>query len=872
MKRRTFLETVGTAVPSMQLLRAAEPAGKFTTIDLSRYFNTSASDFGPREQARSMSRDGLIHVPSGEQTFLGIPFALGPDDTRAKSWLVVTSSGSGVCEIPLDRKARHVCLAQFCDWDVNESLPADIDAYEKVGQKLADAVLVYEDGTEHALPIRRRFEVNAPSTAWGHLTFTALPHSPQSSSKLTDPLTSGAGWGFLQQGVHSKQRGGPFLWICALENPQPERKLKALRLRASGPDVLALCGLTLFDGRDNPLRRERLSLYRITLPEAADKARSRWTVDVDLGVVARVYSLAPFHSEAWLKAEGAGLGEREMGAGLTACLYAEVTANPDATLWLRDGETGSAYAFDLNRAEAGEEIAARIGNSRIQVLEREKVWLHGRIVDAATGRPTPVRIAFRSRDGRYIPPYGHRTEIDAEWFQDYGADLKLQESSFAYVDGTFQVELPVGEVYVEIAKGFEYVAVRRKLTIDPAQRELRLEIARHTNLRTRGWVTADTHVHFLSPSTAVLEAQAEGLNLVNLLAAQWGDLFTNVGDLPHGPLTSQDKETIVWVGTENRQHLLGHLGLLGGHGGPVFPMSAGGPGESYLGDPLWTSLGDWADACRQREGVVIAVHFPNPTAELAADIVLGKIDGVELYPRTGNDQFRSLGFLDWYRYLNCGYRVAAVGGTDKMLAATPVGASRTYAHIGAGDFTFETWAAAVRAGRTFMSTGPLLLLQVDGRVPGDEIVLGKEGGTVQVKAETTSHVPFHRLEIVFNGRVVASRDASGGTRDMTFQESIKIPGPGWLAARCSSSLGPATAWPFGIAAHTSPVYFLMPGPDLFSPPTATYLLTLIEGSQAWAEKIAIRPDPDRFAKVLRLFEEARAHLHRRLHEHGVKHT
>ena len=36
-------------------------------------------------------------------------------------------------------------------------------------------------------------------------------------------------------------------------------------------------------------------------------------------------------------------------------------------------------------------------------------------------------------------------------------------------------------------------------------------------------MTADTHVHFLSPSTAVLEAQAEGLNLVNLLAAQWGD-------------------------------------------------------------------------------------------------------------------------------------------------------------------------------------------------------------------------------------------------------------------------------------------------------------------------------------------------------------
>jgi hypothetical protein len=77
------------------------------------------------------------------------------------------------------------------------------------------------------------------------------------------------------------------------------------------------------------------------------------------------------------------------------------------------------------------------------------------------------------------------------------------------------------------------------------------------------------------------------LNIVNLLAAQWGDFFTNVGDLAQGPLSSRDGETVVWTGTESRQHILGHLGLLGV---PVSPMSAGGPRESYIGDPLWESL------------------------------------------------------------------------------------------------------------------------------------------------------------------------------------------------------------------------------------------------------------------------------------------
>ena len=42
--------------------------------------------------------------------------------------------------------------------------------------------------------------------------------------------------------------------------------------------------------------------------------------------------------------------------------------------------------------------------------------------------PTPVRLALRSKEGRYIPPYGHRTEINDGWFQDYGADVKLMDT------------------------------------------------------------------------------------------------------------------------------------------------------------------------------------------------------------------------------------------------------------------------------------------------------------------------------------------------------------------------------------------------------------------------------------------------------------
>jgi hypothetical protein len=885
LTKRSFLKTVAAGTPSLRLLAAAQAAasveasGKCTPLDCSKHFHASAADVGPVEEAGHLSaesaRDKLIRTPSGRQVYRGIPFLLGPEGTDAKKWIALSLArkawSAERVEIPIGSKASFLCLAQFCNWDENESPPPGKSVIERVGQPLAEAVMVYEDGSEHRSLIRRRFEAGALSYPWGHLCFAAAPHRSHAPLQLTDSVRNAMDWGEQQtaaldasypSGESASQWQGT-LWICALENPNPDRGLRSLRLAAKADDPLFVCGLTLYHGRENPLRYERLTLYRIRLP----KESGDWEVKVDLGVVARTYSLPRFDSKAWLMSALKSLAERnpDSEAGF---LYAEVSASPDATLVLRDKDSRRAFEFELGQASADRELEARRPGARIQLLEKHKVWLHGTVVDSTTGRPAPVRLAFRSNDGRYIPPYGHRTEINAGWFQDYGADLKWADSSFAYVDGTFQAELPTGEVHVEISKGFEYEPVRRKLHIAADQRELRLEISRLAEVRSKGWVSADTHVHFLSPSTAVLEGQAEGLNLVNLLAAQWADLFTNVGDLAYGPLRSSDGETEVRVSTENRQHILGHLALLRGRGEPVYPMSAGGPSESYIGDPVWNTLAEWADRCREGDGLVVSVHFPYPTAELAALVALGKIDAVEMYPTGMSEHFNNLRFLEWYRYLNCGYRLPAVSGTDKMGAWIPVGAQRVYAHLGQEEFTFANWTKAVRGGNTFMTSGPLLMFQADGKPPGAEIALGAGGGTVEAAAEVTSAFPIHRLEIVRNGEVVAAEEDKEGARTMRLRSQIRVDGPGWLAARCASRL--LSAW-IRIAAHTSPVYLTVPGKELFSAETAAYMLTLIDGSETWVKSLATRPDAERYARVLKTLADARERVHRRMHEHGVKH-
>jgi len=299
-------------------------------------------------------------------------------------------------------------------------------------------------------------------------------------------------------------------------------------------------------------------------------------------------------------------------------------------------------------------------------------------------------------------------------------------------------------------------------------------------------------------------------------------------------------------------------------------MSAGGPGESYLGDPLWTSLADWTDACRKREGLAVTAHFAYPIAEVGADIVLGKTDAVEIYPDFGTG-FNNPRFIHWYHALSCGYRLPVVGGTDKMGAYMAVGANRTYACLDQDEFSFANWAKAVRKGNTFMTSGPLLTFQADGHVPGEGITLGAGGGTVEVQASAQCFVPLHRIEVVMNGRIVATQEEPNGARELKLREKVQVPGPGWIAARCLSILGPTTDWGFKMLAHTSPVYLDVPGQEVFSAPAAAFLMTLIEGSETWVNNLATPSDPERMERIRQTYREARQRLHRKMHEHGVPH-
>jgi hypothetical protein len=322
------------------------------------------------------------------------------------------------------------------------------------------------------------------------------------------------------------------------------------------------------------------------------------------------------------------------------------------------------------------------------------------------------------------------------------------------------------------------------------------------------------------------------------------------------------------------------------------PWCTDGTGEAELGGTLEATMSDWADACHAQGGTVIIPHLPSPNGEPAALIATGRADAVEML-RHGPYMHG-----EYYRYLNCGYRLPLVGGTDKMSSDVPVGLYRTYVYIPEDqEFNYANWCKNVAQGRTFLSGGPMIHLSVEGRPIGDTLQISGPG-TVEVEAWAESILPIHTLQIVQQGRVVASTEESNGAqrraqrapasgpRRLALKAKINVTGHTWLAARCGgpdyTTVNHHDGWQRGLFAHTSPIYIACGGEWwLFDREAAQYMLTLLDGNLTYIRETAVLPKPgavthhhgeaDHLAYLERPFLEAQAAIHARMHGLGIAH-
>jgi len=828
----------------------------FETIALNG--NSTLAELKESDLSRQ-ARNNVDQAPAGECVCWGIPFsvdrvALATTEPVVLRWDAVTAPWLVLMHTTdIAGPARN-----------EQGFFTDPRGQGLLGEHVADYVLLYADGSEERVAIRRRHQIGMMSKGWGTNCFQAVAHvKPHPMPTTSEQSLPGLVWGWSQTRVANPDGPAWINWLWGWENPRPGEPIVGLRIEPKS-EIIILSAVSAGQVTSLPLRWERRQKAVLTLPQgaAADLGLTHdgllKHLQLDLGQVISAQRRTVYPNDSWARTydnKVPDVSSRE--------LLVEYTAHPDARFHLEDGTLIPASEVAVGGAGALVPIAAATQRVRMRVL------------DKATNMPVAVRLHVHGEAGEYLAPLDRHRIPNPFWYEDWSADYINPNAHFCtYIPGETVIDLPVGNVYVEISKGFEVKPIRRVVRVSEGTRTLTFAVERVLPWRDRGWVTADTHVHFLSPPTAELEGAGTGVNVVNLLASQWGELMTNVGDFD-GRTTfgsrdaGGDGEYLVRVGTENRQHILGHISLLGYNGPIIAPMTTGGPDESALGDPIDVLLTEWARQCRKQGGIVILPHFPNPRAEHAAAIVRGDIDGVEMTAWSnlyaGIDPYS---LSDWYRYLNCGQFVAAVGGTDKMASSTAVGTVRTYAKIADGaEFSYDAWKDAVRAGHTFVTYGPLMEFAVEGSPPGSRLKLGRKGGTLDVSWKVASvTIPMKRVDLIVNG--VVAESVSVGKWDGSGNWSVPVDRSSWLGLLVR---GHYADQPEMLAAHSSPVMAEVQGTQFFSAADAISILDQIEGALAYLDTVGTRAETTAYRRMRMVLTGSYRTLHNRLHQAGVFH-
>lgn len=821
----------------------------FIPIELQNY-NKKADELTEKECSESVynKRDSFLH---GNHVLWGIPFVFGSEENKDIIYL-----NSGSHQISFDSiTAPYLVFAHASD------IPPPISELDgmyrhfpgdpPLNTKVCEYIIHYKNGEKLAIPIRSRMEINNMCLAWGQESFLSVPHDRSTAFQtVSDDIMINqmpkVAWGASQYRTEAAGAHSPLKhWLFAWENPHPDIAITGLEI-IHHTGRLFMMGITAGLVQLHPLRYGSRKKIAAFIEGNADNPFD--LVDIDLGHIISVIPRPFYDNENWETGSN-----NELPLSKENEYLIEFNAHDDACLYL--GETKK--IIELRNINTDSVVKIMPAEQPVKLIVRNP-----------QGQPVPVKVHAHGVAGEYLPPRNRHRIPNTHWFEDYSVDYAHDNHWCTYIDGVAEYLLPQGEVFFEVSKGFEIKPIRCRFDITPDTSEIEINLERMLDWRSLGWVTADTHVHFLSPNSALLESEAEDVNVVNLLASQWGELYTNIGDFDGKTETKSSDEYIVRVGTENRQHILGHISLLGYSGAMILPLTTGGPDESALGDPVDKTLTQWAEQCRKQSGINILPHFPNPRGEGSAAIVSELIDGVEMTSwgnlYLGIDPYS---LSDWYRYLNCGYHVAAVGGTDKMSSNTAIGTIRTYAMID-GPLSYQAWMDAIKVGRTFVTYGALCDMRVDGKLPGSVITFNGSG-TLNVEWTVASAtIPITSVELIVSGDTVDGTSFDGllGSKEGSF--NVNVDKSCWIALRIR---GHYPGKPEIIIAHTSAVMIIVDGIRPINNLDAVTILEQIEGVTAYVKTIGTKAQEQQFKKVLMTLTSAHRKLHNRLHELGHYH-
>jgi len=483
------------------------------------------------------------------------------------------------------------------------------------------------------------------------------------------------------------------------------------------------------------------------------------------------------------------------------------------------------------------------------------------------GRPTAARVYLTAADGLAYAPRQSISRITA-----------MSAEYYFHAQDQFEIDLPAGQTLVEAARGQEYELAHQAVELVPGKpATIRIALKRWDNMAAKGWYSADAHIHanytadhhqVIDARDIRLEAYAEDLNNANLMVANSGGAFLHDIQYFEGrPNALSTRNFILYWNEEMRNSgMYGHMCYFG---------------LKSLVQPLYTGFrntSNWEDypanytqneAARRQGGAVTYAHpalQPNfdglggaGMREIPVDLALGQVDAMDVV--SNNDEIAAMAL--WYRLLNCGFRLAISAGTDSFTNVADhyaPGGGRVYVHSGGANdsLRYDEWVAAYKRGRSFASNGPIVILTVDGKEPGDEIHF-PAGAKQKVRIHATLHtqVPVDKFEIVINGRPVIAREAAGKNQ-LVIDEEAPLERSSWIAARAIGPWHRLVLNDVQTFAHTSPVYVPFGDQRVASKEDARFWIDWIDRLIAQINQRGRFATPERKREVVELFQKGQA--------------
>ncbi len=470
----------------------------------------------------------------------------------------------------------------------------------------------------------------------------------------------------------------------------------------------------------------------------------------------------------------------------------------------------------------------------VERMESQQAWLEVRVVDAENGRIVPCTVSIRTSDGSVL-------EDNPGFHGGFRSG------------GEFTKAVPAGATALKIERGCDFAAAERQVTLEPGERRsIQVALQRRSPLHREGWYAGDNHVHMVHGERkipvdfayAALAGRAEGLDYL-ALAQDWNIASTVPEELDRVCRAMSTPDfALTWNLEAPKNYWRGDVSKCLGHGWTLGMKGRRTSGADAIRELLQLSAHDYestkepapnfeSHALIHELGGIVSYSHPcrwwwgawggkgiypeeprkfisNMAAELPFDTVAGPTyDTIDVLMQTHEQTANECALKLWFMLLNHGYRIPASGSSDATFdnpgGAVP-GRIRLYARV-SGEFTLTGCAQAVREGRSFVTSGPLLVLEMNGRGSGD--VLEVKGSTrancrIRAWASGAAGEQLTRIELIRNGQTVRDFEVVADTTRFEKEFEVEESESAWYVARCFGS-NP------GQISITNPVYFEPPG-------------------------------------------------------------